>query len=453
MSTMTAALTAMAVLVSVDTYITLIVAVVVLCAAPLVLAPMIGTPLAGLSGLLVIAVLLPMEWTIGPLASIGASAPLAVAVCGVALIRLLGRNRAPASRSSVALATLALMVVASFSFIWGQYPWLPASPAPLPAQIGGLGIFLLSGGLLLVVGRTVTTLAQLQRLTWVFIASGSAAVVLVTTAELTPLPLGNAVVTPESLGSAFWVWLTSLALGQALVNDHLSKGTRIALLLVSGLTLFRGLALAFSWVSGWLPPLVAVAVILLLRYPRTIIGFAVLALAPALAIGGIAFGELMVGENYSWMTRAEALSVMGQLIEHSPLLGFGPANYYHYTLLFPILGWYVNFSSHNNYVDIVAQVGLVGLFAFAWLTVSALYVGIRQWSRAGRDFTGAYLAGAVGGIAGTLVSGLLADWFLPFVYNIGFRGFRSSLLFWVFLGGLVALDRMMRTTMKGSTRV
>jgi len=37
---------------------------------------------------------------------------------------------------------------------------------------------------------------------------------------------------------------------------------------------------------------------------------------------------------------------------------------------------------------------------------------------------------------------MLADWFLPFVYNIGFAGFRTSALAWMFLGGLVALESM-----------
>ena len=33
-----------------------------------------------------------------------------------------------------------------------------------------------------------------------------------------------------------------------------------------------------------------------------------------------------------------------------------------------------------------------------------------------------------------------ADWALPFVYNSGFPGFQASVLLWLFLGGLVALD-------------
>ncbi len=50
--------------------------------------------------------------------------------------------------------------------------------------------------------------------------------------------------------------------------------------------------------------------------------------------------------------------------------------------------------------------------------------------------------GAIAGLAGSLVSGLLADWIIPFTYNIGIRGFRSSLLFWFFLGGVLSLKRI-----------
>ena len=44
-------------------------------------------------------------------------------------------------------------------------------------------------------------------------------------------------------------------------------------------------------------------------------------------------------------------------------------------------------------------------------------------------------------LIGTLASGMLGDWFLPFVYNVGLAGMRSSILFWVFLGGLLALQQ------------
>ena len=40
------------------------------------------------------------------------------------------------------------------------------------------------------------------------------------------------------------------------------------------------------------------------------------------------------------------------------------------------------------------------------------------------------------------MDGILGDWVLPFFYNIGMTGFRSSVLVWLFFGGLVSLELM-----------
>jgi hypothetical protein len=37
---------------------------------------------------------------------------------------------------------------------------------------------------------------------------------------------------------------------------------------------------------------------------------------------------------------------------------------------------------------------------------------------------------------------MLGDWILPFVYNVGLAGFRGSVVAWLMLGGLVALDKI-----------
>ena len=50
----------------------------------------------------------------------------------------------------------------------------------------------------------------------------------------------------------------------------------------------------------------------------------------------------------------------------------------------------------------------------------------------------------IGGLVGTLVAGVIADWFIPFVYNVGYRGFRASVLAWIFMGGLVSLEAITR---------
>ena len=45
-------------------------------------------------------------------------------------------------------------------------------------------------------------------------------------------------------------------------------------------------------------------------------------------------------------------------------------------------------------------------------------------------------------MVGTLFAGMLGDWFLPFVYNVGMRGFRTSVLGWIFLGGVVVIEQL-----------
>ncbi len=54
----------------------------------------------------------------------------------------------------------------------------------------------------------------------------------------------------------------------------------------------------------------------------------------------------------------------------------------------------------------------------------------------------------VAALAASLVIMLLADWILPFVYNIGFEGFQASILVWLFWGGLVAIPQW---NQKGAT--
>lgn len=41
-------------------------------------------------------------------------------------------------------------------------------------------------------------------------------------------------------------------------------------------------------------------------------------------------------------------------------------------------------------------------------------------------------------------AGMLGDWFLPFVYNIGFMGFKDSYMGWLLLGGLTLLEHTRR---------
>jgi O-antigen ligase len=119
-------------------------------------------------------------------------------------------------------------------------------------------------------------------------------------------------------------------------------------------------------------------------------------------------------QQYSVASRTWTWPIMWELIKFNPITGLGPANYYYYTSLYSIVGWYVKFNSHNNYIDIVAQYGFLGLAAFVWLVTAISRVGWRLRSSVTDGFSQGYVNGALAGLAATLVSGFMADWFLPF---------------------------------------
>jgi hypothetical protein len=399
---------------------------------------------AGLAMLLLSAVILPLEVSRGE-SVVSASAPLAAMICAAWLLRLVFvRRQISLDACPSVVAVLVFMAIAALSFLAGQFPWFPVVGAPMRAQLGGLAIFLLSGGVFLLVAHEVASVAALQGLTWLFVIAGAAAVTVMVVPGLDVNLGGLALTTQQSAGSLFFTWLVAVSVSQAVWNRDLSPAARLLLMAVGAVTVSRGLFLAFSWVSGWLPPVVVLGTIMVLRFPRLAFASAAMLAVPVLLVAGTTWDSIMAGESYSWSTRIEALSVMWKVAERNLWLGLGPANYHFYTPLFPFLGYPARFSSHNNYVDLLVQTGAIGLVVFVWFCAEAFRLASRLLARLPDGFGKAYAAGTLAGLLGSLVAGFLADWIVPFVYNIGLKGFRSSLLFWFFLGGLVALRRLTR---------
>jgi hypothetical protein len=177
------------------------------------------------------------------------------------------------------------------------------------------------------------------------------------------LPVDSVYQLGYTANSMFWTWLVALSFSQAFLNGKLKKSTRGLLFLVTLVTFFVGIFQAYDWKSGWVPPLAVVAVILGLKYPRLFI----LAIPFALIVAGSLFVDVIASDEYSWGTRIDAWIIVLEISKASPLLGLGFSNYYFYTPLFPIRGWYVSFNSHSQYVDLIAQVGFLGLFCFFWI--------------------------------------------------------------------------------------
>jgi O-antigen ligase len=272
---------------------------------------------------------------------------------------------------------------------------------------------------------------------WLFLFCGS----LFLIGALVP-PIGDFVLPlfgSGAVGSLFFIWMVAMSLSQAVFNRELSLRWRAVILVVAALTLLAPLLVNSRWRSGWVPSIVVVAVILWFRSPKLSL---VLFLIAAIVYRDLP-SQLISDDLYSYNTRLAAWEVvMKEMVRANPILGFGPANYHYYTPLFSILGYNINFNSHNNYVDIVAQTGFLGLGLFVWFLVEIGLLGLRLRREVTDGFRYAYVIGALAGLAATAAAGMLGDWVIPFVYNIGLRGFRASVFAFLFLGGLVAIDQV-----------
>jgi hypothetical protein len=389
--------------------------------------PTLGVLLALLAGAFA-----PQAWQGGlNLSQMGIGLMLAVWLVD----QLVVQRRLRLIRSRVLWPAVSFIAISVLAFAVGQVAWYPAAAnAPLEAQLGGLIIHVLSIGALLLVAHVVNTPAKLEWLTWSFVALGLTYVVGRSLSFRWP---DQVFTWGFTTGSMFWTWLVALLVGQALGNERLRLGPRLLLLAGTALVFYVAVVQGYDWRSGWVPPLVSAAAIVTIRYWRHVRYLSGLCLLPFLWVLTTSIGQ----EGWSWSTRLEAWRIVLRLASVSPVLGMGFANYYWYTALHPIQGYFVSFNSHSQIVDLIAQMGLLGLAGFVWLSAEAAGVGARLLPRAPAGFARGYVYGALGGLAGTLVAALLVDWVLPFVYNIGMTGFRASVLAWVFLGGLIALEQ------------
>ncbi|MCB0257692.1 MAG: O-antigen ligase family protein, partial [Anaerolineae bacterium] len=132
----------------------------------------------------------------------------------------------------------------------------------------------------------------------------------------------------------------------------------------------------------------------------------------------------------------------------NPITGLGPAAYRPYAATEPLaygrIIWAVPMiNSHNNFIDLFSHVGFVGLGLFLWFAVEVVRNALCLRGKFKTGFQAAFVNGMLATWIGALVIMLLADWILPFVYNIGFEGFPASVLLWLFLGGIVALEQLL----------
>ncbi len=334
------------------------------------------------------------------------------------------------------------IAIVILAFAMGQVPWYVfAQSAPMATQLGSLTIFILSAGGFLLTAHQIRDIKSLERITWFFLVI----VAIYIVGRLTPgiNHIMGRVFNITNTGSLFWVWGMAFAVSQATFNRKLHWILRAALGVLTLGILYVGYVIQGDWKSGWVPAFVTLAAVFGFRYWKQALILSPFGAIPAWFIGN----RLIASDAYSYSTRVEAWALILKITKINPILGLGPANYRWYTPLFPIRGYSVFYFSHNQYIDLFAQAGILGLGAFLWFFASVGWLGWQLKKRVPTGgFAEAYVYAALGGTIGTLASAAFGDWVIGFFYNVGFTGFRITILSWLFLGGLVALEQILNRT-------
>jgi hypothetical protein len=249
--------------------------------------------------------------------------------------------------------------------------------------------------------------------------------------------------------SPFWLLVAGIAGGQLLYNGNLRLPVRLALVAILVAVVVYTFVIARASISYWVGVGVALATLLWFRAPRLRL------LVVVLLIIGLVSGQLasdlyqFAGGEREWGESGGARLALGQRVAavtmRNPVTGLGPAAYRSYARMRPLpyenAFWIApNVSSHNNYIDLFAHTGILGLGLFGWFCIEFIWLALRLRKRLPDGFAGGFIHGVLAAFVASLAIMVLADWLLPFVYNIGFSGFQASVLVWTFMGGLLVYE-------------
>jgi hypothetical protein len=377
----------------------------------------------------------------------------AVAVFLVASQLLRGRLRLAPSRIN---RPVLLFLLSSLLSLWiGLVLWDPLVPRPdniLYVQLGQWAIFAVAGAAILLTANLVQHETTLRRLVALFLVLGGGLSIL------RLLPPGVSVVFyrvgTEALNRPpFWMLLTALAGGQLLYNRSIKLGLRLLLVAVLAANLVYAFRDTKESASGWVALATVLGVLAWFRFRR--LRWVVAVILFALLITGVLTQALWqyAGGEKEWITsggsRVVLMKRVIQVAMRNPITGLGPAAYRAYAALQPLAygnAFWITpaVNSHNNYVDLFAHTGLVGLGLFLWLMAELAALALRLRIEVHGGFLSGYVHAMLAAGVGSLVLMLLADWMLPHVYNIGFSGFQAAIPVWLFLGGLPAVEHLLR---------
>lgn len=237
------------------------------------------------------------------------------------------------------------------------------------------------------------------------------------------------------------LWFALPLAGLVIVYAHTPWYGRLAGAALLGWHLHLVVIKNSLWVSGWLPTLAGLLALIFLHSRKAFVVLLVILIPFATFGPGRNYLEKVTADNVEEGS-SERLDIWERnlgIVRQHWLFGTGPGGYAPYNMTY--FPWDAR-STHNNYFDILAQSGVVGLGLWLWFVGISLWYGWRtvQITPPGLLRTVAIVATA--GWIAAQISMVFGDWVLPFVYNQGITGFRYAIYSWLFLGLLIVVRRM-----------
>ena len=310
--------------------------------------------------------------------------------------------------------------------VWKTWPFV---------QLGGLAVMVLLPGAFLLTANIITDIRWLKMLCGLMILTG----VLGLSLRFMRLSEGFL-----NMGGLFSLWFVSLTYSQALFNRGLPFWLRAILLGLVGAWVYVYFVQNVSWLAGWVPSFVAMAIISFLKSKRLFVVLALVVLVYAGVKWSYYVNTVLPAESAeSGITRLSAWEHNWRVTSQHLLFGTGPAGYaVYYMAYFPTEAM----ATHSNYIDLLAQTGLIGTVFCLWFFGALTWTGytLSRWLKGRSDFSEAWVCGSLAGCVGCVLAMGLGDWMFPFVYTQTIAGFDYAVYSWVLLGGLGALASQCR---------
>ena len=374
-----------------------------------------------------------------------------VALTGIWLLKMiLSERRIQIKQSPANLPLLLFLISALLSWIAGYAIWdwrIPQPDNKLLVQAGQFMLFFMSFASMYLVAHQ--NISQRELKLWATLVS-----IIGLTSILAELFLGFYKGREIGITGAMYVFPLTLIAAQALFNPQLRSWLRSLFLVI----LLLWLVWAFrnqGWKGGWLPTLFGLVVLLSFRSWKLFLVGSILVAVVIILIWGTLVQVFFDPEVDSTSTIRPLiwLDILRMVMPRSPLLGLGLANYMYYwhdPTFIPVSriaagwatwnAWGYAIPSHNMFMDILAQTGVIGLIFFIWGLAALLVVLYRVSKRLPPGFLKAYALGVFAGFSAMLVgSFFFADWLIPFVYNITITGFRHSVYAWILVGSVLGI--------------